>query len=44
MTVPGDCGFSVTSEQLQENGPEMTRIAIRPDRKIDRGVVRLVIE
>jgi hypothetical protein len=22
----------------------MTRIAIRPDRKIDRGVVRLVIE
>ena len=44
VTVPGDCGFSVTAVPLKENGPEMTRIAIRPDRKIDRGVVRLVIE
>lgn len=44
VETPENCGFSVSSEQLQENGPEMTRIAIKLNKKIDTGVVRLIIE
>ena len=44
VVTPDNCGFSVASEQLQENGPEMTRIAIRLNEKLSQGVVKLVIE
>ena len=44
VETPKNCHFSVTSEKLQENGPEMTRIAIKLNKKIEKGTIKLVIK
>lgn len=41
---PVGCTYDVSSEQLQENGPEMTRISIRLNQKIKKGRMKLIIQ